>query len=372
MNLGQWLGLLAIVISLYILWQIRQILLLVFAAVVLATALNKLARRFQRSGMKRGFAVVLAISIFLAVVIGFFWLIVPPFVAQFQELTLRVPQGVERLNSWLDQLETRIPSQLVPYVPDLNSLSQQAQPLVNRLVGSSFAFVSGSLEVILKILLVLVLTGMLLANPESYRKVFIRLFPSFYRRRVDGILHECEDALGGWMGGAAIAVCVVGLMSVIGLSILRVPAALALGVLAGFMNLIPNLGPTISVIPAMAIGLLDSPVKSLFVLLLYFFIQQTESNFITPVVMAHQVSLLPAVTLISQLFFVTFFGFLGLFLALPLTVVGKIWFREVILEDVLDHWDRNGKRHSEIVLVSDASESEQVKASQDKHNGDEV
>lgn len=375
MNLGQWLGLIAIVISLYILWQIRQILLLIFAAVVLATALNKLARRFQRAGIKRGFAVLLAVVIFLTVIVGFFWLIVPPFIAQFHELTVRVPRGVERLNSWLDSLETRIPSQLVPYVPDLNSLSKQAQPLVNRAVGSSFAFVSGSLEVILKILLVLVLTGMFLANPKSYRQVFVRLFPSFYRRRVDGILHECEDALGGWMGGAAIAVCVVGLMSMIGLSILRVPAALALGVLAGFMNLIPNLGPTISVIPAMAIALLDSPVQSLLVLALYFFIQQTESNFITPVVMAHQVSLLPAVTLISQLFFLTFFGFLGLFLALPLTVVGKIWFREVILEDVLDRWSRNNKRH-ELVLVSESEVTESLSdegTSQDKPNNvDEV
>lgn len=376
MNLGQWLGLLAIVISLYVLWQIRQILLLIFAAVILATALNKLARRFQRAGMRRGFAVLLAISIFLAVIVGFFWLIVPPFIEQFQELTVRVPRGVERLNTWLDQLETRIPSQLVPYVPDLNNLSQQAQPLVNRVVGSSFAFVSGSLEVILKILLVLVLTGMFLANPDSYRQLFIRLFPSFYRRRVDGIVHECEDALGGWMAGAAIAVFVVGLMSAIGLSILRVPAALALAVLAGFMNLIPNLGPTISVVPAIAIALLDSPVKSLLVLALYFFIQQAESNFITPIVMAHQVSLLPAVTLISQLFFVTFFGFLGLFLALPLTVVGKIWFREVILEDVLDRWGKNGKRETELVFVSEAEEVTESLSdeatSQDKPKVDEV
>ena len=376
MNLGQWLGLLAIVISLYVLWQIRQILLLIFAAVILATALNKLARRFQRAGMRRGFAVLLAISIFLAVIVGFFWLIVPPFIEQFQELTVRVPRGVERLNTWLDQLETRIPSQLVPYVPDLNNLSQQAQPLVNRVVGSSFAFVSGSLEVILKILLVLVLTGMFLANPDSYRQLFIRLFPSFYRRRVDGIVHECEDALGGWMAGAAIAIFVVGAMSAIGLSILRVPAALALAVLAGFMNLIPNLGPTISVVPAIAIALLDSPVKSLLVLALYFFIQQAESNFITPIVMAHQVSLLPAVTLISQLFFVTFFGFLGLFLALPLTVVGKIWFREVILEDVLDRWGKNGKRQTELVFVSEAEEVTESLSdeatSQDKPKVDEV
>lgn len=357
MKLGQWLGLIAIVISIYILWQIREILLLIFAAVVLATALNKLARRFQRSGMKRGFAVTLAVGIFLAVVVGFFWLIVPPFIAQFQTITLRVPQGLERLNIWLNQLETRIPTQLVPYVPDLNNLSQQAQPLINRVVGSSFAFVSGSLEVLLKILLVLVLTGMFLASPDAYHQLFVRLFPSFYRRRVNGILHECEDALGKWMGGAAIAVFVVGLMSMTGLSILRVPAALALGVLAGFMNLIPNLGPTISVIPAMAIALLDSPFKALLVLLLYFFIQQIESNFITPVLMAHQVSLLPAVTLIAQLFFVTFFGFLGLFLALPLTVVGKIWFREVILEDVLDRWDKNDCQETQVVFVSETTGS---------------
>lgn len=371
MNLGQWLGLLAIVISIYILWQIRQILLLVFAAVVLATALNKLARRFQRSGMKRGVAVLLAVVIFLGGIVGFFWLIVPPFIAQFQELTLRVPQGLERLNVWLDQLETRIPSQLVPYVPDLNNLSQQAQPLVNKVVGSSFAFVSGSLEAVLKILLVLVLTGMFIADPDAYRKVFVRLFPSFYRRRVDGILHECEDALGGWMGGAAIGVCVVGLMSMIGLSILRVPSALALGVLAGFMNLIPNLGPTISVVPAMAIALLDSPVKSMLVLALYFFIQQVESNLLTPVVMAHQVSLLPAVTLISQLFFVTFFGFLGLFLALPLTVVGQIWFKEVLIKDVLDQWGKKDKTETEIVLVcADATENlpKESGANQDKPN----
>ncbi|MBH8550969.1 AI-2E family transporter [Nostocaceae cyanobacterium CENA357] len=354
MNLGQWIGLIALVLSLYILWQIKEVLLLMFAAVVLATTLNRLAQRFQRSGMKRGLGVLLSVAIFFAGVVGFFWLIVPSFVQQFHELTYRVPQGIERFNSWLDQLKTLVPTQLVPYVPDLNSLIQQAQPLVNRVLGSSFAFVSGSLEVVLKLLLVLVLTGMLLVNPLAYRKVFVRLFPSFYRRRVDGILDKCEVSLGGWITGAFIAMCVVGLMSVTGLSILGVKAALALGVLAGFLNLIPNLGPTLSVVPAMAIALLDAPWKCLAVLILYFIIQQAESNFITPVVMAHQVSLLPAVTLISQLFFVTFFGFLGLFLALPLTVVAKIWLQEVLIHDVLDQWVNHHANETELVIVPES------------------
>ncbi|MBS3028363.1 MAG: AI-2E family transporter [Dolichospermum sp. DET50] len=356
MNLGQWIGLIALVISLYILWQLRDVLLLIFAAVVLATTLNRLARRFQSLGIKRGLAVLLAVGIFFAGVICFFWLIVPPFVQQFHELTYRVPQGFQRLNSWIDHQRTNIPPQLLPYIPDLNSLIAQAQPLFNRLLGNSFAFVSGSLEVVLKILLVLVLTGMFLVDPDAYQKVFVRVFPSFYRRQVGGILQQCEASLEGWVTGAAIGVFVVGLMSLIGLSILGVKAALALGVLAGFMNLIPNLGPTMSVIPAMAIALLDNPWKALAVFILYFFIQQCESNFITPVVMAHQVSLLPAVTLISQLFFVTFFGFLGLFLALPLTVVAKIWVQEVLIKDVLDQWHNHEADNTELVIVEKYSD----------------
>jgi predicted PurR-regulated permease PerM len=359
-NLGQWIGLIALLLCLYILWQIRSELLLVFAAVVLATTLNRLAIQFQRLGMRRGFAVLLSVFLFLIVMVGFFWLIVPTFAVQFQELTKKVPQGLERFNAWLDQFESRVPPQLVPYIPDINSLSQQAQPLINRAVGSSFALVSGSLEVVLRILLVLVLTGMFLADPEAYRKVFVRLFPSFYRRRVSGIIDKCEVSLEGWIIGAMIAMLFVGTMSLIGLSFLHVPAALALAVLAGFTNLIPNAGPVISVVPAMAIALLDAPWKSLAVLALYFVIQQTEGNFITPMIMAHQVSLLPAVTLIAQVFFLTFFGPLGLLLALPLTVVAKIWFQEVLVKDVLDEWGSNSKkdRETEFILVSEQTFSE--------------
>lgn len=115
-----------------------------------------------------------------------------------------------------------LPQQLTQYIPDINTLIKEAQPIINRVVGSSFAFVSGSLEVVLKILLVLVLTGMFLSNPLAYRKVFVRVFPSFYRRRVDGILNQCEVSLEGWVTGAFIAMSVVGLMSVIGLSIFHV------------------------------------------------------------------------------------------------------------------------------------------------------
>jgi len=343
MKLGQWIGLLALIASCYILWQIRQALLLLFAAVVVATSLNRLARYLQKFGLKRPIAVLLSISFLILIFVGLFLIIVPPFAQQFQQLTQRAPQGIAKLNQWIDLIESRFSEPIGQRLPnlDINYIIQQLRPIFNQLVGGAGAFVGNTLGVILSFLLVLVLTLMTLAEPLSYRKAFIQLFPSFYRRRVDGILDECEVALGGWVIGALISMSVITLLSLIGLSVLQVPLPLAHGVVAGLLNLIPNIGPGLSVIPPMTIALLDSPLKSGFVLILYFLIQQFETNILTPYVMAQQVALLPAVTLIAQVFFATFFGFLGLLLALPLTVVAQVWVREVLIKDILNQWHTN-------------------------------
>ena len=338
MNLGQWIGFLALVVCLYIVWQIRQVLLLVFAAVVLANSLNLLSRRFQKMGMRRSIAVLLSVSCFIAVLVGFFLLIVPSFANQFQELIVLVPAGVDRLNGWTNNLIRMVPPTFSPYLPNLDSLGAQIQPYINRLLGSSFAFFSSSLGAVVNILLVLILGLMLLINPTAYRRGFIRLFPAFYRQRIDYILQECESSLGRWIVGALISMSVVAVLSSTGLALLGVKAALAQGILAGLLNFIPNIGPTLSVVLPMATALLDSPVKSLFVFILYIAIQQFESNLLTPFVMAQQVSLLPAASLLAQVFFATVFGFLGLALALPLTVVSQIWLRRVLIEDVMDQW----------------------------------
>lgn len=364
MNLGYWLGLLVLSVCLYILWQIRQVLLLVFAAVVFATALNRLARRFQMSGMPRSLGVLLSIAILAIVLVGFFFIIVPPFAAEFQQLAELFPAGINRLNQWLNLLRNNLPTQLNQYLPDVNNLVQQVQPLVSQLLGGSVAFVSNTLGGILSFLLVLILTLMMLAQPTAYRKTFVRLFPSFYRRRVDGILDRCEVALGRWVIGALISMSVVALLSVVGLSALGVRLALAQGVLAGLLNFIPNIGPTLSVVLPMTIALLDAPWKSIAVLILYFFIQQFESNLLTPYVMAQQVSLLPAITLMSQVLFASFFGFLGLILALPLTVVGQVWVKEILVKDILDNWrsDRESEFNESGIDESQEAEEAEKKA----------
>ena len=238
---------------------------------------------------------------------------------------------------------------------DTRDLRQQVQPIINQILGGGYVFFRASLGVLLNILLLLVLTIMLLADPLPYRRGFIRLFPSFYRQRIDEILSLCDEALQGWIVGILFNMAVITVFSFIGLLVLRIPLALAQALLAGILTFIPNLGPTLSVIFPMTIALIDAPLKSLAVFILYVGIQQLESNVLTPWVMAKQVSLLPAITLLAQVFFATFFGFLGLFLALPLTVVGQVWFKEILLKDILDRWQdspQNKPRTNNLNTVS--------------------
>lgn len=383
MSLGKWIGFVAFLLSLYILWQVRQAILLVFTAVVIANALNILVERFQQSGVKRGFAVVLSIFMLIGVFVGFYLLIVPPFAAQLKDLSQLVPKGIDRLSIWFEIIQGRISPQLKEYIPTIDQLVAQLQPFANRVLGGGFSLVSNSLNVLLNLLVVLILTLMLLADPAPYRRSFIRLFPSFYRRRVDEILDKCNVALRGWLVGILFNMFVISSLSFVGLLILGIPLALAQAALAGILTFIPNIGPAFSVVPPIAIALLDAPWKSVAVLILYVLIQQIETNLLTPLVMAQQVSLLPAVTLMAQVFFATFFGFFGLLLALPLTVVGQVWLKEVIVKDILDQWNYNSENQAELVIVSESNkptessaESENVTeentTKQDKQRADDL
>jgi predicted PurR-regulated permease PerM len=344
-SLGKLIGLLAFAVSLYILWQIQQILLLVFAAVVFAVVLNRVVRSLQQRGIKRGIAIAITVFTLLAILVGLFAIIGPSFAQQLEQLVNLVPTLLERLRKWFNSLQPWIPEQVLN-VRNLGEVIPRLQPLVTRLLGNAYTWFSDLLTIILNLLLVLVLTIMLLANPGPYRRGFILLFPAFYRRRVYDILSECEATLVGWMTATLIQMAAIGVVSFIGLLILGVPLALANALLAGLLEFIPSVGPILSVIPPMAVALLADPWKAVFVLILYLLIQQFEAYFLVPFVMRQQVSLLPAATLLSVVVFGSFFGFLGVFLSVPLVIVFKIWLNEVLIKDVLNNWHQPQKDNS--------------------------
>lgn len=345
-SLGKLIGFLAFAVSLHILWQIRQVLLLVFAAVVFAVVLNRIVCLLQRTGVKRGIAIALTVISLVGILFILFALIGPSFAQQLEQLGNLVPISLGSLGDWINSFSNWLPERLIN-VRSISDFLPRLQPLITRLLNNAYIWFSDLVAIILNLLLVLVLIIMLVANPAPYRRGLILLFPGFYRRRACEILSECESTLVSWMTATLIDMGLIAVVSFIGLLILGVPLALANGIIAGLLEFIPNIGPVLSVIPAMAVAaLLVSPEKAVAVLILYIVIQQLEAYVLVPFVMKQQVELLPAVTLLAVVIFGSLFGFLGVFLAVPLVIVSKIWIYELLIKDILNHWHKNEKDSS--------------------------
>ncbi|MDB9527825.1 AI-2E family transporter [Oscillatoria sp. CS-180] len=340
MKFGKFVGLILLVFSAFLLWRIRFVVLLGFLAVVLATIINRVVRLFTRLRLKRGWAIALTYLLISGIVAGVLAVAVPPFVEQVRAWLVQAPYEASQIRRWVEQLDEWVPFELSTIGQQLDMFISDIPRIARSLFDNFFSFFTGTLSLLLNTFLVLAVTTMLLANPRAYRKAFVALFPHFYRLRIQEILDGCESALAGWGIGILFNMAVIMLMSFVGLMVIGVPLPIANASIAGVLTFIPNVGPVLSVIPPAILALLESPWKAAAVVVLYVVIQQLESNFLTPLVMNHQVSLLPAATLLFQLVFGLLFGFFGLFLALPIVVVGQVWLEEVLVKDIMNTWQK--------------------------------
>lgn len=343
MSFGKFVGVILVAAALYVLWKIHHVLLLSFTAVVFATVINRLVQQLQQFQIKRGIAVALSVLAVLGAIAGITTFVVLTISGQAQQFTELFPQILGRLNDWYAQIQESVPSQLTQNVESLQGLLRQLPTSSSGRISGFFGIIRNSVALILRLLLVIAVTIMILANPAAYRHAFLLLFPGFYRQRTDEILSQCEESLVGWFIGIIFNMSVITLLSGISLWLLGIPLPLANALLAGLLTFIPNLGPTVSVIPPAMLAFSVAPWKALAVVILYIVIQQVESNILTPLVMKHQVTLLPAITLLTQIAFASLFGLFGLFLALPIVVVLQVWLRELLIKDILDNWYRNRK-----------------------------
>ena len=342
MNFGQSLGFLSFLISLYIIWEIRQFLLLIFTAITFAVVLNRLVIKLQQFNLTRVKAILIIMSSLLIIISLLFTLILPPFIEQFQLLIQLLPSVATKITQFINTIDYGEYKKFLPF-NDLNNIINQYTFNTPQIFNNFIAIFSNVFIITFQIIILFLLTIVFLLNPKKYRYYLIKICPSFYRYRIDDILNKSEIAIVSWLNGIIINCIFIGVLSGLGLWILQVKLVLVHGLLAGLLNFIPNIGPTSSVIFPVMIALVDDPWKIMPIVIWYFIVQNIESYWLTPRVMAEKVSLLPAVTLFAQIFFATAFGIFGLLLALPLTVVAKTWIEEILFQDILDKWEISEK-----------------------------
>jgi predicted PurR-regulated permease PerM len=306
--------------------QVKQTLLLVYAASIIAIALNPLVKRIpvHRKVVAAGVG-MLAISLVGLIL----WVTIPALAGQLREFGQQVPEFQRQLQGWGDWVrrETGLNVALIGEQTAAAIRSMFDSIGTEQILGGA----RGLLEVLLVPLIILIGGLYALGDPNQRLLIpLLRAVPATRRDAFYRIISLLGERLFNWVRGTLLAMLAVGLLSSLALYFIGVPYWLVLGITIGLVEVIPIVGPWIGGVPAVVIAFLDEPMKGLWVAIAIIVIQQIESYMITPFAMSQAAKIHPLVTLFALILFGSIFGFLGILLALPLvifiwTVVQVLW-----------------------------------------------
>jgi predicted PurR-regulated permease PerM len=306
---------------LYFLWIIRELLFSLLIAFILMSALRPIASYLHRKGMPRQAAIFIVFFTFVLAFASLVSLIVPPIFSETAAFLKNFPA-----------YEKKISPEITKYI-DLSSIFQYVPSVTNNIVSivgnvfSNFLFIISTLFFALYFLL-----------EESLIRRFCSIFLSDEElNHYEEIVMHVESRLTAWFWGQMTLMLAIGILSYIGLTLLGVKYALPLAVLAGLLEAVPTLGPIISSIPAILIGLSDSYLSGLLILALYFVIQQLENTLLVPVIMKRATGISPILILIALFVGGKIGGVLGVLLSIPMVIVG-----ETVVKEVMLHYKKKG------------------------------
>lgn len=313
-----------------------DVLLLLFAAVLLAIFLRGLAdlvRRYDR--ISEGWAVMLVSAALLGILVAAVLLLAPSVADQVRHLRDELPLSAQKASAYISQFGWgRTIIEQLPSTDDVMS-KLDASSILTR-VGGFFSSTFGALA---NFLITILLAIYLASEPKFYVEGFTKLFPINQRQRALEVLAGIGETLRWWLIGKAGSMVFIGILTWIGLSIIGVPLALTLGLIAGLLSFIPNFGPILSAVPAILLAFIESPISAVYVLALFIGVQLIESNLVTPLIERETVELPPALTIIFQLALGVLIGGLGLVLATPLLAVVMVLVQMVYIQDILGDRD---------------------------------
>ncbi|HYF48054.1 MAG TPA: AI-2E family transporter [Planctomycetota bacterium] len=312
------------------LYHAVHVVLLVLSGVLLAIFLRSLAALISRwTRMPMTWSLITAIVWLLFLTAGTAWVLTPQLTEQARILARELPASVQSLKGYLEA--TSWGQLLLQQIPDLENL----QPELTRFWSQTAGAVSTLLLVIADIAIIVIVGLYLAFEPRIYVEGMVRLTPPDRRQRARSILEEINYTMRWWLVGRFISMFVIGVFSGVGFWLLGVPLALTLGIIAAIFTFVPNIGPIFSAVPAVLLALVQGPAVALYVLILIVAIQALEGYLLTPLIQRRTISMPPALVLAAQVLMGLTLGFLGLFLATPITAMVVILVQRVYLEGVL-------------------------------------
>jgi len=302
------------------LYLIRDILAIVFIALLFASALSPWVATMQGHRIPRRLGVLLIYLSILTVISLTIVLIVPPIVQEYNQLVTVFPTYSDNVIQFVQSMSPEI--NVIEYVKTFLKSIESNLPHVASIV---FVKIFDVLQGLVALVIVCVVTFYMIAEEGVIKRTIQSLAPQKYHESIDILIIKIQKKIGLWLRGQSFLCLIIGTLSFIGLSVLKVEYALILGLIAGLTEFIPVLGPILGSIPAIFIAFNQSPILAVFVFLLYFIIQRIENDFLVPTVMSKTVGVNPLVSIIALLIGGKLGGFVGMLLAIPVvTVIGVI------------------------------------------------
>ena len=316
-----------VLLTLALLWTVRDIVILVFIAAAIAAGISPAVRwvrvrwRYQfHRNLRRGPAVMIVYLPFLIGVLLVLVLIVPRFVHETRDLARQLPSLIE----------TNVLQPLEAYVP-VNLIREQLADGVEVPRARLFGYVRTSAAVIAAIIAVLFMVMYMLMDAERLRNTFLLIYPPDVRGDRRQTLNRIAGRMSSWLSGQLLLSAIIGVATFIFLFALRVPYALPLAIIAAIGELVPMIGPTLGAIPALAIALLHSPWQFWAVLIFAVVLQKVENVLIVPRVMSRKVSVSPLAIFIAFMCGATILGVVGAIMAIPVAAILQVGFDEAFV-----------------------------------------
>lgn len=302
-----------VALALVTLYIIRDIVLMLVVAMILASSMDPLVDwLYRKAKFPRGLSVILVYIVFLGFLGLVIYFLIPPMVEEFKQLSGRVDELREQITNRTGALSAGLNE--LGLSRGLSSLGQS----ISGFTANVFQKTLGVVSSLAQMIGVLVFTFYLISS-ENGMKNFIRsLVPLKHQAYAVGLTDKIQKQIGYWLLGQLVLSAVIFSLTFLGLTLLGVKYALALALLAGFLEIVPYMGPVLSAIPAVFVALAESPTLAMFVIILYVLIQQLENYIIVPKVMGRTVGANPLVILLAVLIGFQIAGIVGMLMAVPI------------------------------------------------------
>jgi predicted PurR-regulated permease PerM len=316
----------------WLLYRFYQVIFILFIAIILGTVIRPLVHWLYRRGLPKVAGVLLVYVLLLALLIGFIVLLFPLVFDQGAAILKMVPDYYQNFRSWIGDSPNQLVASLNQFLPAVipgfetvyqtapEELASAEQALVYLSTAARFVFYA----------IVILLLGFYwtLDGPRTIQSL-IQMLPKTHRESIAELIRAMEVKVGYFIAGQGALCLVIGVMALIAYLLIGLPNALVLALVAGALEAVPMIGPTLGAIPAGLIALSISPTKLIWVIVATVIIQVLENNLLVPRIMRKAVGVNPFVSLLAIFAFSSLFGIVGALMAIPIAA---------IIQLILDHF----------------------------------